>query len=34
MIATVLLLALGTLIGIGVFWIIALILAEIQETDR
>jgi hypothetical protein len=34
MIATVLLLALGTLIGLGVFWIIAIILAEIQDTDR
>ena len=34
MIATILLLALGTIIGLGVFWIIALILAEIQDMDR
>ena len=34
MIATILLLALGTIIGLGVFWIIAIILAEIQDTDR
>jgi hypothetical protein len=34
MIVTTLLLALGTLIGLGVFWIIAIILAEIQDTDR
>jgi len=34
MIATFLLLFLGTLIGLGVFWIIALILAEIQDADR
>jgi len=34
MIVTFILLVLGTLIGIGVFWIIALILAEIQDMDR
>jgi len=34
MIVTFLLLTLGALIGIGVFWIIALILAEIQDVDR
>lgn len=34
MIVTFILLALGTLIGIGVFWILALILAEIQDMDR
>ena len=34
MIATILLLTLGTIIGLGVFWIIALILAEIQDMDR
>jgi hypothetical protein len=34
MIATFLLLFLGTLIGLGVFWVIALILAEIQDSDR
>jgi hypothetical protein len=34
MMITFILLVLGTLIGIGVFWIIALILAEIQDMDR
>jgi hypothetical protein len=34
MIVTFLLLTLGALIGIGVFWIIALILVEIQDSDR
>jgi hypothetical protein len=34
MIVTFLLLFLGTLIGLGVFWIIDIILAEIQDTDK
>jgi len=34
MIVTFLLLTLGALIGFGVFWIIALILVEIQDVDR